>query len=170
MNPDLFLLELPEGEPASRFFATVGRALALSTHFESGCKALAALLCMQDRNVLESAEAMACLVMAAFAKRLNAAVSDVARRFPTTSSVEPTLQAARVSRNWVAHDSTLGFVHVLEHPELLDSALGAIAFHAPRIATGAQFVDYWFAVATNEEVPPGLIGYPSALVKWVINA
>ena len=172
MNGEQFLLDLPSDQRADTFFAAVGRATALGSVFESGCKALASLLEVREQVPFESSEALVKLAMAAFARRLQRNISFLSSRLTTSSNVAQILDDAREARNSVAHESTLGFSHFLDQPEALSARLAELYQHARRIAEGIRFIDYFLAVATHEPVPTArvLLDYPDYLAGWACKS
>lgn len=172
MNGEHFLLDLPSDKGAVDFFAAVGRATALGAYFESGCKALVSLLELREKGPLESTEATTNLVMIVFARKLHKNVSFLSSRLPAKSEVIQTLDGARESRNAIAHQTTLGFSHFLDHPEALSAGMAELYEHAHRIAEGIRFIDYFLAVATHEPVPTArvLLDYPDYLANWACGS
>ena len=101
-----FMTDFERTEYSDSIFAAIGRCLAIASRFESGIKAVTALVDVRATPTLIESE-----------KEFSKFLSELERRSLFTnikrlnlggSDIETKLQAARVARNEVAHEAALG--------------------------------------------------------------
>jgi hypothetical protein len=111
--PDIFF-HPPEGAPWSEpCFVSLGRLHALSQRVESHCRALALHIKMglAVPSPLESEAALQAFCEHVWKQTLHDHVTHLAEHYGSESQLYAILGQARIARNEVAHDVSLGFEH-----------------------------------------------------------
>ncbi len=148
---DDFFVPRSSNLPDATVFGALGRALALATRFESQCRALHGLSSITSNPSLLASETDLAQFLTAFEKRnLNSHIAAIAKLL--NAEIEPfrVLNNARLARNNITHEATLGFEHWHEWPEAFGSALSALRGWVRQVGEGLQLVSSLSAVLTHE--------------------
>jgi hypothetical protein len=169
---DDFFVPRPSALPDASVFGALGRALALATRFESECKVLHKLVSVKSKPSLLQSEAELSQFLAEFERRnLNSHVAAISKLL--NAEVEPlrVLNNARIARNNIAHESTLGFEHWNDWPKAFGSALKDLREWVRQVGQGLQLVSTLSALVTHEPllVPSLLRDLPAHYERWVFE-
>jgi hypothetical protein len=150
----------------------LGRALIVATRFEASVRSLALLVDVKATpEALASEDLMQGLVEAAWNRRL---FKDLKRLGLDKDEAAETLKAARLARNRIVHEISLGFDRCLDLlpatavPDL-ERDLRALA---QALAKGDRIVCALASIATNEHMPSRAFfdNYPDLIGKWVCDS
>lgn len=174
METDIFLT-FPGGTPErTAYFATIGRALAYATRFESSCRKMIGVLglAQSSRPLLESEEALSEFVRRIRSSTLSRNIHKLAKPAGGDTEIREMLNAAREGRNFIAHHATLGFESDLRDPAAVRSRLRELETHVNSIAEADRFVCLLISLFTRTALPPGEVvnAYPRRVREWVFDA
>jgi hypothetical protein len=169
---DDFFVPRPSDLPGATVFGAFGRALALATRFESECRALHGLVSIKSQASLLESEAALSQFLAEFKHRnLSSHVAAISKLL--NAEVEPhrTLNSARIARNNIAHESTLGFEHWNDQPAAFNIVLRDLRVWTRQVGEGLQLVSFLAALLTHEPLlePSLLKGLPAHYERWVFE-
>jgi len=166
MKPDIFMDDFERTMCGNAHYSAIGRALTIATRFESLCKVLNTMLGVkEDRNVLESEEDVQRFVTRFYNQRLAKHITSIAAG---EDQFRTLLDKARLARNEIAHDITLGLDRMIDNdPELIER----LRILIDDLAKADRTLSFILSILTNEHlpVPEFLEKYPMLVQEWVTN-
>ena len=153
-------------------FISLGRLLALSQRVESGCRSLALHVKMRlDPSPLESEEALREFCDAVWKQKLHQHVAYLASLYGSEFQLCEILNAARIARNEVAHDVTLGFEHWAYDESVMSRESKGIRELATIFARADHLLCTIASVLSKEPLLRGEANrsYQDRLVAWVCD-
>jgi hypothetical protein len=171
--PNIFF-HPPEGAPWSEpCFVSLGRLLALSQRVESHCRALALYFKMRLAvpSPFESKAALRAFSESLWKQKLHDHVTYLAELCGSESELHAVLDQARIARNEVAHNVSLGFEHWAYDEALRLEERDRIRELAVTLARADHLTCTIASILSNEPLPVGEAyrKYPERLVEWVCN-
>jgi len=169
MEPSIFMSDFVRTEWSDGHFGMLGRALVIATRFEASVRSLAVLVDLKAApEALESEELIDRLIEAAWERRL---FKDLKHLGLDKDEVGDTLKAARLARNEVAHEITLGLdrcLDLLPTAAVIDLGRDVRAL-VQALAKGDRTVCALLTVVTNDHRPSRefLQSYPDRIEQWV---
>jgi len=152
-------------------YAAIGRALSFATHFEVNCKALATVIGFEAaiNDPLASFASVSEVVNRVISNQL---ARHIAKICPGTDDARGILDRARLSRNAIAHEVTLGLKSERETTNRHDEMFLRLHTIALALAEGDRLVCLLYHVATNQQFPPAdfVREYPTRVARWVCNS
>jgi hypothetical protein len=172
-TPDIFFFP-PKGAPWSQpCFVSLGRLLALSQRVESHCRTLALhiKLRLAGPSPLESEAALRAFSESLWKQTLNEHVTYLTNFYGSEPELHAILDRARIARNEVAHEVSLGFEHWAYDESLMLEERDRIRELAVTLARADHLTCTIASVLSNEPLPVGEAyrKYPERLTEWVCN-
>ena len=172
-TPDIFFFP-PKGAPWSQpCFVSLGRLLALSQRVESHCRTLALhiKLRLAGPSPLESEAALRAFSESLWKQTLNEHVTYLTNFYGSEPELHAILDRARIARNEVAHEVSLGFEHWAYDESLMLEERDRIRELAVTLARADHLTCTIASVFSKEPLPVGdaYRKYPERLVEWVCN-
>ena len=169
--PDIFMNDFERTNWADAHYSVVGRALTFATRFERLCRALHVYIGLKEnKGFLESEEEVIKLVNRLHKLRLVDHVTAIAR---DESELKNILDKARLARNEIAHDITIGLDRCIDtlpskHINYLMDRLRELIIE---LAAADRVVSVITTVVTHEPLPTNefLTNYPHLIEKWVME-
>lgn len=168
-NQHRLITNLERTEISDAYFAIFGRALTIATRFDAGCRTLGILVGIKNApEILESEE-----VLKKFANRITKQKLWDHINNLTTKGAEPwdTLNKARIARNEIAHEITLGLDGQIDAitEKILKERIERLYNLCLLLAEGDILVEGLASDLTDEELPTVdfLKKYPERIAKWV---
>ena len=152
-------------------YLMIGKVLTFATRFEGECKALSILLGIKQNFGTDNFDLDA-FVQKLHDKRLFWHISHILklplRKLQQTRLL---LEKARESRNFIAHELTLGFERIAETDEGRNILQNEIREHVGIIAEAEKSILLLSAILTHEEVPNAnyLRNYQKNVIHWVME-
>jgi len=175
MKPDIFMDDFSSDVEKDASYASLGRALALATRFEMGCRTLAKILLLKINPELrlESIEQQSEALRAAGDKRLFAHIRAFGPRFQPIPGVdiESLLHEAREARNVIAHQIAAGAIDMLSHEDGRRWLREHLERQVRAVAIGDRIISVALTTLTNDLMPaPSFVkDYDRAVTSWVFN-
>ncbi len=153
---------------ADAHYAAIGRALTFSTRFEANCKVLNILLGV--KNTLGSEEDIKDFVERTNRLMLNKHISSIVGN---NNELKDILDKARLARNEIAHELTLGLYHFIDTlPEShIQEIIESLKELIKSIAEADRIISLILSIETNEQIPSPkfLKEYPNRIERWVTD-
>ena len=153
-------------------FSVFGRALALATRIETGVKCLAASLDLRlQPDVLDSEQSLRSLADQIIKCSFGQAIGKLNDIDPFRDAFD-VLNAARLARNALVHEATLGFEHWSEDDEESNQRITLVRPLVHELAIADVLVSAVTTVLSKQERPTSaaLASYPARLERWVFSA
>lgn len=151
-------------------FSSIGRALTISTRFETNCKMLAVNLQLKENKLFEDEKEFKHFVNVLYKKRL---FEDIEIIVNITEDYSDILHKARNSRNEIAHELTKGLDNTLDflpkdEVKRLDSTMIELI---ENISAGDLVISFLLSVITKEPIPniKFLRAYRNEILQWVMD-
>ena len=170
MQSEIFFFPPTKANHAGLVFAALGRALALATRFEAGCRSLSALIDLRgDPAPLRSKEALQVFSEGIARRRLFKATEHISQY--ANVPIFDVLNEARNARNRIVHEQSLGFENWAYEEGLWDEELGALCEAAQKLGRAELLISLASSVLTNTALPTmaSLDDYPDMLARWVCS-
>ena len=171
--PDIFFLPFQDAPWSDPCFMSLGRLLALSQRLESHCRSLALhfKVRLAAPSPLESEAALHGFCEDVWKQTLHAHIAYLSRLCGSESDLYKILDEARIARNEVAHDVTLGFEHWAYDESLVSEANALIRELATALARADHLLCALESVLSKKPMPSGegYRRYSERLVTWVCN-
>jgi aspartyl/asparaginyl beta-hydroxylase (cupin superfamily) len=159
-------------------FITFGRALYVAQHFEANCRALATLLDVKGTHRSgkfspsnEDAD-FNVFVDKLWKRMLAKNIGRLVNHYMPADLKDflfPILDEARIARNYIAHNFTLGCETLVLEPEHREGLIEEIRKLVGRITEADKHICCIMQAVTHEPIPTGeyLQGYQEEIASWV---
>ena len=177
MKPDVFMDDFGRTIYGDDLYSIIGRALTVSTRFEAMCKMLNTMFHVKSKHgILESEEQISVLVNKIRSSPLARHIKEIAKVNKNAigfDGLRDLLDAARIARNEIAHEITLGLdmcIDSIEEDKITDLKI-ELEKSIKSIAQADKIISLIVSIVTHEPIPSGdfLESYPDRLKSWVID-
>jgi len=170
MKPEIFMDDFERTAWGDAVYSMLGRALTISTRFESLCRTLNVLLSVKENvNILDSEEDVEELVSKMWKLKLAKHISSIA----TESALKVVLDKGRSARNEIAHQLALGLDRCIDTLPSgdIDYLIYRLRELIKDLGEADRVVSLVASVVTNEHMPSPdfLKKYPALIEKWVMT-
>jgi len=155
-------------ECADKVFAAIGRALTLATRFEASCRGLSAILRVKgpSNNILDSEQSLKQFSAKLYRMDLGQHIKYLA---PSENKLWQLLNRARIARNEIAHEITLGLDGQSGLAESENDRISRLRKLSHVIAEADRALCFALTVITGDYLPNNdiLREYPNKATEWV---
>lgn len=154
-------------ECGDAIYGAIGRAVTVSTHFESNCRALALLLHLPSID----SEEFSSSIQKLWKRTLNQQICAVVEWFDSAKELSGVLHKARKSRNFITHELTLSDCEPDRIEEFSRELINRVTVEVRNIAEADRDVCLVTQVLTHEPIPTheSWNRYPMLIEEWVFE-
>jgi len=160
-----------EPELLDKFFLSAGKALCIATRFESGCQYVLKVVTLINAHATgEKFDAALELAQKIEGILLNKVIGEIGKDPQVTPADLAVLHAARLARNYVAHECA-NLMSVSASSRTILSLMEELRKHVEILARGDALVSRWcYEIAEKESAPWAVCDqYEDRLGRWVFG-
>jgi hypothetical protein len=171
VKPDIFMDDFERTVWADAHYAAIGRALVFATRFDAGCKTLNIMISVKNKKALLNTEDdIQSFVNRLFKLHLAEHIKTIAG---DKKKLKTILDKARLARNEIAHEITLGFDRCIDNlpKKAVQNMMKRLKKLIRSLAEGDRAISLISSIVTHECPPnPKFISeYPQLIEKWVTD-
>jgi hypothetical protein len=171
MKPDIFMDDFERTVWADAHYAAIGRGLTFATRFEALCKTLNTMLSVKsERSSLDSEDDIRDFVERIYKCSLAQHIASIGGN---KNTLKPILNNARIARNEIAHEITLGLDRSIDSISgpYVQNLMERLKELIKSLAKADRIISVILSVVTHEHLPNRefIEEYPQFIENWVTD-